>query len=234
MSLTTHLASVLLLAFFVSAGCSASEPDSGPPPALTRSEGCEKTNCQLSVEECSARVDLCFDTCLNGSLDTLLLCHDVCRGMDCPLCTDSGCAVRSYRFTVTGSENPDVKAACSAAVARDERCGESTVARDCSHAAKTERAEAELVYACVAGTTCGASIGRCREVLPKSDLGRVLCSHALTCGDGPCDVVSSAALDALGRWLRSEILAIGMSCLSEDCPDASNCIDAWITAVSPR
>jgi len=107
MSSSTHLPfRILLLAFFAVAGCSASDPDADPPPALTRSEGCEKTVCQLRAEDCTAKRDECIDTCLNGSVETLSLCYDICRGIDCPICSDSACAVRSFRFTVTSKREP--------------------------------------------------------------------------------------------------------------------------------
>jgi hypothetical protein len=188
----------------------------------------EREDCQSDIEECNT-------SCLYGSIDFFESCYGVCRGIECPACSEgeSGCVAYGYSFSVTGRADPRIEAACERAVERDNACHESNVDPRCSHYAKLERPEARTAYDCIAKTACGELLEPCNRSLSRR-LGTTLCAGAGDdCTELPCDPEFAAEFNEATRWLDDDVYAMGAACLDEPCGRRLSCLTAWVAAVFP-
>jgi hypothetical protein len=118
--------------------------------------------------------------------------------------------------------------ACVAAVERDTRCGELTVAPDCEHAALVEGPGALVAYNCVASAECG----KAQACLPaRTAVGDEACSVVKsTCGSVNVDRCEHLNLEA--GWLRPSVLDALQVCYQRRaCPPLVFCVDQWLETV---
>ena len=240
MTLTSHrfVPALLFVGCLGLPACSSGADDQAVPigkASLTRIKECAQTVCDRDRDDCNDDVDRCNDSCIRGSIESLSSCYAVCDGIRCPSCVgdDSPCATWSYRFSITGGTDHAIQNACTLAVARDQRCVETTVDPNCSRAGKLERREAERVYACIAATPCGADSGVCWDALPVGNLGQLFCRRLVElCEDVVCETDFKNLLDAASRWYEPDVVDAALECRAEDCSGARACLEAWIDAIA--
>jgi hypothetical protein len=189
---------------------------------------CTQTTCDRAREECHDDIEACENSCIGGSIESFNFCYDVCRSIDCPLCSgDSPCVESSYTFEITGQANARIESACVEAVLRDQRCGETTVDPNCSRASRLEHADAELTYDCHAATACGVSTDSCDALLPASDFGATFCGRIGRCSSLACTPEDVETFDVLARWYRPDVLEAALECVRESCVETARCLNAW-------
>jgi hypothetical protein len=128
---------------------------------------------------------------------------------------------------------PGLKQSCDAAVARDQRCGETSVVPNCDTVAIAESAEMTSVYDCVAGTACGESPAPCYPQSTDPMLSELVCNAvASNCSAWTCTADGRRLLSSIEPWLRAEAIAAAAACAAEtNCRDIMACVEAWRVAV---
>jgi hypothetical protein len=125
--------------------------------------------------------------------------------------------------------------ACRAAVARDLRCGEHHIERDCSFYARAERIEAKPTYDCMAALPCGADAGTCRARLSPQTVGAEICGSLTRCTPSlDCDDDVITAINENLAWLNDGTIDLLRSCFEmPDCDRSERCITDFVAVYVP-
>ncbi|MCA9666204.1 MAG: hypothetical protein KC503_11475 [Myxococcales bacterium] len=152
-------------------------------------------------------------------------CED-CSGVE------SACLDQGFEAKLRTQRDEKVYAACSRAVARDEKCNEATVNSACDLSARVERSEAVVAYDCHATTPCGTSTDGCGATLPAADMAAKLCDVLRSrCGEALPGCVDEKLLDAgFFSWLRPEVNSELARCFEQKgCGQTRRCLDAFLS-----
>lgn len=211
-----------------------SEDLAGPTPDALAAFGGVRS-CDQSGADCYELQDEALDQCWFDAID---FPEYKCTGVyndtwpvECLFGHDDECAVYSYKFS-GGESLPGVKAACEAAVARDEACGERTVTPACDLAARAERPEVVDNYLCYAESACGQPGVKC-GLSGTSALGSELCARVdQACETAVCNPDWEVWLNANAGWWREATITAARACVEEpSCRNIKSCLAAWNEAV---
>lgn len=137
---------------------------------------------------------------------------------------------------VTPLEPVDVLGrACRAAVARDVRCDEHFVERDCSFYARAERIEAKPTYDCLAALPCGADVRTCMARLSPQTVGAEICGSLTHCSPSlVCDDHAITAINENLAWLNDATIGLLRRCFEmPDCEASDRCITEFVDVYVP-
>lgn len=217
-------------------------PEGEPAPAwaseIALTETCTRTMCEKSYDSCEAQIDECFSTC-SSMLEYASQCISVCMDMECTPCgasSSNSCADYSFSFELQKPPDPQLLAACKAAVARDTSCGESNVLSNCEHYARIEDPKNAPAYTCLAGLACGQDAASCFDSIEPSPAAEeyVQAFNDVCAGQSELDVEQTEALAHQFGWLKTPLTDALVDCTDYSCDNAYACQAAWFSVVYPE
>ncbi|MCU0691714.1 MAG: hypothetical protein MUF54_09960 [Polyangiaceae bacterium] len=214
------------------AGAGGGATDLDAPVAFAPLGGqrkCRKTSC-----ECADEYDDCISSvCIAAAYsDPGWDCSGACKDDGwCSTCSSTEqCGLYSYTFNPADTV-PELEQSCNAAVARDKRCGTTSVIDNCPTVATVESVEMIAAYECIAQTPCDKPVDTCNP--SWTTLGDEVCGLVETmCYTEACRPEWRTVLNGTGGWLRPATIEAARACLQQDqCANIMDCLDAWKQAV---
>lgn len=181
-----------------------------------------RSACNLQAQVSGNFAFNCASSC--DSTPASDLCGYACEGPR----EEPQCQRREFEFEITNPVDPNVRAACEAAVKRDDQCSSLNVGSNCALYGRVESPDVIPVYACLARTSCGSDATTCFTALPSGTLVEDLTAVCET-------EIRSSLVDELtsqGPWVLPQLRENALVCGERYCgtEDYEPCLWAWLYA----